>query len=131
MVKRRRRGYYRKERGSDITAHLTYLRMREKLTQQEVADRLGRSRSYLCQIETGKRKPSTRLLRELAVIYEELPEAVLLKAGLLELFTLSAIIAPQDLPDNPLRDVKGVTEEEKRELVRYLGFLRLRGPEAS
>ncbi|MFC1944425.1 helix-turn-helix transcriptional regulator [Chloroflexota bacterium] len=127
----RRRGYYRKSRTGDMQAYLTYLRMREKLTQQEVADRMGRSRSYICQIENGRRTPSPRLLRELAIIYEELPERVLMKAGLFEMFTLTAIAAPEELPENPLSDVEGVSEDERRELLRYLGFLRLKGPEAS
>lgn len=33
-------------------------REREGLTQHEVAERLGAAQSYVCQLETGTRRPS-------------------------------------------------------------------------
>ena len=41
--------------------------MREKWTQVEAADSLGLDRSYLSEIENGKKDPSLRVLKTLAV----------------------------------------------------------------
>ena len=42
------------------------LRRQQKWTQVELAERLGIDRSYLSEIETGKKDPSLRVLKTLA-----------------------------------------------------------------
>ena len=46
------------------------LRRDQKWTQVELADRLGIDRSYLSEIETGKKDPSLRVLKTLADGFE-------------------------------------------------------------
>ncbi len=124
---RQRKGYSRKKRTTEVGSYLTSLRTSQSLTQQEAAKMLGRSRGYLCQIETGKKRPSQRIMRQLAIIYGVLPEEVFRKAGLLELFNLTAIMAPAELLTDPLAVLRGVLpEDERQELISYLAFLRLR-----
>jgi len=125
----KRKGYFRRKRTSNLGTYLTGLRTNpsQRLTQQEVADMAGRSRNYICQIEMGKRIPSQRILRDLAIIYGVLPEEVFKEAGLLELFNLTAIIAPTEMTTGPLELLKGILpEDERQELISYLAFLRLK-----
>lgn len=46
------------------------LRRKHKWTQVELAERLGIDRSYLSEIETGKKDPSLRVLKALADGFE-------------------------------------------------------------
>ncbi len=45
---------------------LTY-RTREKLSQQELAQKIGVTSAAVCQYETGKRTPSIELLKKIAL----------------------------------------------------------------
>lgn len=53
------------------------LRISEELSQREVADRVGVARTYLAQIESGKREPGLVLLRAVARVFN-VPVALLL-----------------------------------------------------
>lgn len=48
---------------------LKALRMRNHFTQQEIADRLGVTRSTVSNFEIGRRKPEVDVLEKLAAIY--------------------------------------------------------------
>lgn len=48
---------------------LKALRMRNHFTQQDIADRLGVTRSTVSNFEIGRRKPEVDVLEKLAVIY--------------------------------------------------------------
>jgi len=70
MIKRK--GSSRRERPAGIAKYLSDLRLSNGLTQQEIADKIGRSRSCICKIETGQRtQKSLRsdILYELAYAY--------------------------------------------------------------
>ena len=56
------------------------LREADGLMQQDLADRLHVSRTYLSQLETGKREPSIQLLKNAAGIFG-VPVALLLIEG--------------------------------------------------
>ena len=45
------------------------LRLQEELNQGQAAKLLGVSRTYLCQIETGKKKPSLSFLKRFAELF--------------------------------------------------------------
>lgn len=56
------------EKGSNIADRFRAIRRRLGLNQTAMAERLMIDRSYLSQIETGKRKPSNRLVESLLII---------------------------------------------------------------
>lgn len=49
---------------------LKYLRQRKHYTQQDIADRLGVTRSTVSNFEIGRRKPEIYVLEKLAAIYD-------------------------------------------------------------
>lgn len=49
-----------------VGRRLRQLREERKLTQEKLAYECGRAKSYLCEIESGKKMPSLTLLAELA-----------------------------------------------------------------
>jgi DNA-binding XRE family transcriptional regulator len=51
----------------DIAVKMMELREREGLTQQQLADRVGKPQSTIARIETGKMLPSFKLINEIAV----------------------------------------------------------------
>ena len=55
----KRRGPPRKKRTSSLGKYLTKRREKLEKTQQEIADAIGRSRSYICKIERGQRERKT------------------------------------------------------------------------
>ena len=57
--------------------NLREARLRKKLTQQQVADKLGIAKSTYCQYETGASEPNVLRLKELAKILETTGDALL------------------------------------------------------
>lgn len=55
---------------------LTALRKQRNMTQQEVANKLGISRSFYGFIETGLRNPTYGLAKKIAEIFEVTPEEI-------------------------------------------------------
>ena len=107
MVKRK--GSWRKERPAGIAKYLTALRVGKELTQQEIADKIGRSRSCVCKIERGARtEKSLRglLLYDLAKAYGAPIAEILKKANWTQLLLLDT--------------------EETQELLRHLKQMRKR-----
>ena len=101
MVKRKASA--RKERPAGIAKYLTDLRLEKTLTQQEIADKIGRSRSCICKIERGTRTEKSLhglLLYDLAKAYGAPIAEILKKANWTQLLLLDV--------------------EETQELLRYL-----------
>jgi transcriptional regulator with XRE-family HTH domain len=48
-------------------------RLRANLTQQELADKIGISKSHVCDIENNKKLPSVKVLLHLAAILNACP----------------------------------------------------------
>ena len=109
-----RKGRPRKDRIPGIGKYLTEKREKLGKTQQEIADAIGKSKSYICKIERGKRErksvPQESLrgfiLYELATAYEADLAEVLEKANSPQLLLLDT------------------TEEERQELIRRLNEIR-------
>lgn len=60
---------HRKGTGVSFKTTLTYLRDREGLTQEALAERLGLSRSAIGMYERGQREPDLKTLRKIAVYF--------------------------------------------------------------
>lgn len=54
---------------SKFSDMLVYLRKRDNISQQELADRIGMSRSIVGMYETGKRMPSFEVLEAIADVF--------------------------------------------------------------
>lgn len=56
MVQRRPHfNHHRDDPNNRLGRYLTYIRVRDGLTQKQIARKMRRSRSYVCRIETGDR----------------------------------------------------------------------------
>ena len=100
----KRKGSSRKERpAGTIAKYLTDLRLENKLTQQEIADKIKKSRSCICKIERGARTEKSLhglLLYDLAKAYGAPIAEILKKANWTQLLLLDT--------------------EETQELLQYL-----------
>jgi len=104
---KKRRGSPRKERNPGIGEYLTDLRVDKGFTQQQIADKIHKSRSCICKIETGARtEKSLRglILYDLAKAYGAPIAEILKKANWTQLLLLDT--------------------EETQELLRYLKRMR-------
>jgi transcriptional regulator with XRE-family HTH domain len=110
----KRRGPPRKNRASALGKYLTRIREEKGKTQQEIADAIGKSRSYICKIERGQRErktvpqksPRDFILYRLAEAY---------KAEIAEVLEIAN--CPQLL-------LLYTTEEERQELICHLNEMR-------
>ena len=112
---------------SELGVLLADLRTAKGLSLRQVEEATGKavSNAYLSQLENGKiRKPSPNMLHSLSGVYAVPYEALMEKAGYLlpseargGRRTKLAAFAIDDL-----------TAEEEEELLKYLAFLRSRGP---
>ncbi len=115
MVKRK--GSSRKVRpAGTIAKYLTDLRLENKLTQQEIADKIHKSRSYICKIETGQRERKS-------VPQESLHGFILYELSKAYEADLAEVLEKANSPQLLLLDT---TEEERQELIRRLKEIRLR-----
>lgn len=53
-----------------VGARIRHLREERGLTQERLAYECGRAKSYLCEIEAGKKQPSLQMLSDLAIRLE-------------------------------------------------------------
>ena len=86
------------------------------LSQEEVADTLGISRSALSLAESGKRKVDALELTQLAKIYRTTV------AGL----TGEATEHAPPMVEHLAREAKGLTEKDQAELLQFAKFLKSR-----
>ena len=101
----KRKGSSRKQRTTELGRYLTYIRVSQGKTQQEVADKIGRDKSCICKIERGQRvRQCLRgfILYQIAKAYDAPIDVVLRKA---------------DWPQLLLLDTN---EQERQDLIRYL-----------
>lgn len=50
---------------SIIGKNIRYYRKQKKLTQKELADKMGLSKNYICQIELGNKAPSLKSFKKI------------------------------------------------------------------
>jgi len=112
----KRKGSSRKERPAGIGKYLTDLRVDKGFTQQQIADKIGRSRSYICRIETGERERKSVPQESLhGFILYELTKAY--EADLAEVL---------EIANSPQLLLLDTTEGERQELIGHLKEIRLR-----
>jgi len=124
--------YVRINRGSDQARRLWEVRRLHQLTFRELALKLGRPESYasaLCRMETGERRVPNALMRQLAGIYDVRPETMRIPRQF-EFDLITAITAPAQI-EIEMDSLMDASREEKQELIRYLGFLRLKQTSAN
>lgn len=112
----KRRGCPRKDRTSEIGKYLTKKREELGKTQQEIADAIVKSVSYICKIERGKRERKTAPQKSLR-------DFILYKLAEAYGADLAEVLEKADCPQLLLLDT---TEEERQELIRRLKEIRLR-----
>ena len=61
----------------NIKTILKSLRKFNRMTQADLAPRLEISRAYLCEIETGKKKPTLELIYKYSEVFEIKPHLIL------------------------------------------------------
>jgi len=102
---KKRRGSPRKERTPGIGEYLTIIREEQGKTQQEIAVKIKKTRSFICRIERGERRRQClrgSILYELAKAYDAPIEEVLKKANWPQLLLMDT------------------NEEERQRIIRYL-----------
>jgi len=111
---KKRRGSPRKERTPGIGEYLTKKREKLGFSQQEIADAIGKSKSYICKIERGKRERKT-------VPQKSLRDFILYKLAEAYGADLAEVLEKADCPQLLLLNT---TEEERQELIRRLNEIR-------
>lgn len=112
----KRKGSPRKDRRTDLGQYLTRIREEQEKTQQEVADAIGRSRSYICKIETGQRERKS-------VPQKSLCGFVLCQLAQAYGANLAEVLEKADCPQLLLLDTN---EEERQALIHHLTEIRQR-----
>jgi transcriptional regulator with XRE-family HTH domain len=115
-------------RSNELGTVLADLRTAKGLSLREVEEATGKavSNAYLSQLENGKiQKPSPNVLHSLSGVYAVPYGTLMEKAGYL---------LPSDEATSGRRRrlaafaIDDLTAEEEEELLKYLAFLRSRGP---
>jgi transcriptional regulator with XRE-family HTH domain len=115
-------------RPQELGTLLADLRTAKGLSLREVEDATGNavSNAYLSQLENGRiQKPSPNVLHRLAEAYGVRYETLMERAGY-----LLPSAAKENGPRRRLAvfAIDDLTAEEEEELLKYLAFLRSRGP---
>lgn len=101
----KRKGSFRIERTTNLAEYLTSARIDNGLTQEEVAKRMKKSKSFICRIERGQRERQCLrgyILYQLAKAYDVPVDEVLKKANWPQLLLLD------------------IDEEGSRDVIRYI-----------
>lgn len=76
--------------------NITKFRKAAKITQGKLAEKVGISKTHLCQIENGKKDPSLSLLRDIAKHLSVQPAALLANDD--KWLAIQNVMAQYDLP---------------------------------
>ena len=112
---------------NELGALLADLRTAKGLSLREVEAATGRavSNAYLSQLENGRiKKPSPNVLHQLAEVYAVPYESLMERAG----YLLPAENGRARRKRLAVFAIDDLTAEEEEELLKYLAFLRSRGP---
>ena len=102
--------------------YLRRVRKERRLTLRDVERKTGISNAYLSQVENNKiAKPSPSFLHKLAEIFDISYERLMKAAGY-----PVASSKERTVMFRTSKGLKEITEEEEKELLEYLRFLRTR-----
>ena len=112
------------KRWSECGALIKELRSKQKITQADLAKKIGKSASLICRIERGERRPNQRVLLSLSVIFGVPIQVLQQKAGYTPEFDwYVSLLRQQDQEKDILLTA---SESEKNELRHYLLYLRFK-----
>lgn len=106
---------------SNFSEKLIYLRKRNGLSQKDLADKLGISRSTIGMYETGEREPSFEMLNAIAEIFDVSEDSLLRKP-----FTVRSVLSqPRSYPHEEdilalCEEFESLTMEEKETALNYI-----------
>lgn len=91
-----------------------------KYSQAGLANLAGVKASYISQLETGKKNPTTRVIHKLSRHLGVTPNHLLAKVGMVEMDLASTFTSNQ----NQVRDkMPDLTQQQLEELANYLTYL--------
>ena len=115
-----------KDRTTTLGKELQVLRRQQHLSLTQLADMTGRNRGYLSQIELGSRRPSTKLLEEIAGVLDVNRNRLLRHINLLKMeFTRPSVY---EMGHNALDGLDPQEVEKVLDFIDYLRYLRELGP---
>lgn len=99
---------------------IKFLREEQKMTQQELANKIDGAKSSIAMYEKGDRKPSLEILVKLSEIFNCSIDYILCK---------SDIRNPEEIKDVKFAnagglDIKGLDEEDMKELQRQIDYIK-------
>lgn len=103
---------------------LRQLRESQQLTVSDLAKKVGVKRSYITMLEEGERKPSPKLVRNLAGVLDVLPLYLKLATGQVEFWDLYPVDTER-APDG--YSLSNISQEEEVKLLWFLHYLRTVG----
>jgi transcriptional regulator with XRE-family HTH domain len=103
---------------------LRQLRESQELTVSELASKAGVKRSYITMLEEGERKPSPKVVRNLAGALDVMPLYLKLASGQVEFWDLYPVDTEHAPGGYSLSDI---TRQEEVKLLWFLHYLRTAG----
>ena len=100
---------------------LRQLRESQELTVSDLANKVGVNRSYITMLEEGDRKPSPKVVRNLAGALDVMPLYLKLATGQVEFLDMY----PVDMEHAPGGySLSSISQEEEVKLLWFLHYLR-------
>jgi len=112
----KRRGPPKKKRTSALGKYLTRRREKKGKTQEEIADAIGKSRSYICKIERGQRERKT-------VPHKSPRDFILYRLAEAYGADIAEVL---EIANCPQLLLLYTTEEQRQELIRHFNEIRQR-----
>ena len=103
---------------------LRQLRESQELTVSDLANKVGVKRSYITMLEEGDRKPSPKVIRNLAGALDVMPLYLKLATGQVEFWDLYPVDTDHAPGGYSLSDINN---EEEIKLLWFLHYLRTAG----
>lgn len=107
---------------ADIATQIKQLRLNAKMTQKELATRLGVSQNAVFNWENGKREPSAETIEKIAFIFDVLPEQIM--GWDREYAEIGAKIdAITEIADEARRGERALSDEQARRALSFVANL--------
>lgn len=107
---------------ADIATQIKQLRLNAKMTQKELAARLGVSQNAVFNWENGKREPNAETIEKIAFIFDVLPEQIM--GWDREYAEIGAKIdAITEIADEARRGERVLTDEQARRALSFVADL--------
>ena len=102
---------------------LRKLRKEAKYTQVKLAELAGISAAYISQLETGKKKPTDRVITKLSGALDIAENNLLIKIGKLKMDLAGTLaIGRNEAPEL----LSTISDEQWKELLTYLAYIKVK-----